>query len=190
MPELDKDGNPTGKKIWLPEEHDPRRKGHSPAEMQSRAYDPNDPKYQDWLQTEDKYVLPSLKGGWEIYYLQNIAIVNPRRLQRMIANNEKIRQFIDKFSNANLDNAGELKNLNIKENLADELKKSQTKLKNFFQNKNINTAKEIKNLNPGDMEEFQKILRGINRLGSTIFKAPREKIESQWNTHFEDTGQK
>ncbi|NQU77150.1 YdcF family protein [Candidatus Falkowbacteria bacterium] len=188
-PELDKEGNLTGHKVIIPEQHDPKAKGFNRGEMQGRAYNPNDSAYQEWLQTEDKYVIPSLKQGWEVYYLQNIAIINPERLQKMIASNEKIQQFIDELSEANLDDPKKLAGLNIKEDMADELKKSQEELKSFFQDKKINTAKEIKNLNPEDMENFQQILQGINRLGSTLFKAPREKIEQEWRTHFESTSQ-
>ncbi|MBU4331763.1 YdcF family protein [Patescibacteria group bacterium] len=152
----------TDKKVWKPTEHNPKETGFNFGEMKSRAYDPNRPQYQEWLQAEDKWVLPIIKHGWEDYFLQNIAIVNPARLRDMIADNKNIQKFI-------------LKNGDL------------TK---FLQEKGIDTdekelSENIRAMGDDDMEEFRKQLRQIDRLKSPIFKAKREEIEKQWREYFE-----
>ena len=153
----------TDKKVWKPTEHNPKETGFNFGEMKNRAYDPNRPQYQEWLQAEDKWVLPIIKHGWEDYFLQNIAIVNTKRLRDMIADNKNIQKFI-------------LKN---------------ESLTNFLQDKGIDISKKeelgenIRSMNDDDIEEFRKQLRQIDRLKSPIFKAKREEIEEAWREYFE-----
>lgn len=123
---------------------------------------PNRPQYQEWLQAEDKWLLPIMKHGWEDYFLQNIAIVNSKRLREMIVDNKNIQKFI-------------LKN---------------EALTSFLQEKGADTSEKelgesIRTMSDNDMEAFRQQLRQIDRLKSPIFKAERREIEKAWQEYFE-----
>lgn len=176
----------TQKKAWAPAEHDPKRSGFNVEEMKNRFHNPNGPEYQSWLQGEDLRILPLVKHGWEINFLQDIAQINAPRLQRMIAKNENIQKFIDSFVTANLDNPETLKTLNINKEKNEDLKVCQKKLQELFRQKNINPenkefGKQIARLNEEFMEEFRKILQTLNRYSSTLFQTPRDEVEAHLN---------